>query len=107
MKAHYERKEQKIEEIKSLRAKQPDLDAIELAKAPQSKRGNAEQVAESMIKRQEQIKRKWDRKKVMQASQQDKELPFRPKTNKFSGKLRDQDASYQQWLEENAPFAIN
>lgn len=51
MRAHYERKEQKIAEIVSLRAKQPDLDAIELAKAPPVKKGNAEQVAKSLIQR--------------------------------------------------------
>jgi hypothetical protein len=43
--------------------KKPDLDAIEMAKAPPTKRGIAEEVAKSIIQRQEKIKRKWDRKK--------------------------------------------
>lgn len=49
MKAHFERKEKKIAEIIELRTKQPDLDAIELAKAPPTKKGNPEQVADSII----------------------------------------------------------
>ena len=42
----------------------PDLDAIELAKAPASKRGNAEDVAEKIISRQDKIKKGWERKRA-------------------------------------------
>jgi len=63
MEQHDKNKQKKINEIKKIRESQPDLDAIELAKAPASKKGDAAEVGDSIIQRGEKIKSKWDRKK--------------------------------------------
>ena len=89
MEQHDKNKQKKIDEIKKQRESKPDLDAIELAKAPATKKGDAAEVAESILQRGEKIKGKWDRKKKDTVKQKQKEYAFKPKTNAFSSALRD------------------
>ena len=49
MKMHFEKKQKRVEEIKKVIESRPDLDAIELAKAPPTKRGKPEEVSNSII----------------------------------------------------------